>query len=73
VHSDAAETPDPGIPLPSPRVDAFSDPPGASEAVAEPPNRDADAALAYALLEATRACQWAAVVELARALASRRV
>jgi len=41
--------------------------------MAEPPSRDADAALAYALCEATRAGQWAAVVELSRALSSRRM
>ena len=57
VHPDAAETPDPDVPLPPPPLDALSDPPGASEAEAEPPSRDADAALAYALCEATRAGQ----------------
>jgi len=69
----AADTPDPGVPLPSPRIDAFSDPAGAAEARTEPPSHSEDAALAYALCEASRAGQWTAVIELARALSSRRV
>jgi integrase len=73
VHSDAADTPDPGVPLRSLKADASSDPPGAPEANAEPPSSDVDAALVFALREATSAGAWDAVTELARALSSRRV
>jgi hypothetical protein len=73
VHSDAADTPDPGVPLRSPTVDASADPLGAPEGEAEPPSSNADAALAYALREATRAGEWAAVTAIANAFATRRV
>jgi len=58
--ADAADSKVPTPPSPSPDPDA------------EPPSSGVESALAYALREATRAGQWAAVAEIARALAVRR-